>query len=358
MNIAHHIRENIPLADYTTIGLGGPARYFLEASSQRMLEEGLQFASGKNIPVHILGGGSNIIVADEGFHGLVLHAGLQGITSTDEPDSVLVTAAAGEPFDRFIQSCIDRGLGGIECLSGIPGSVGATPIQNVGAYGQEISGTAVSVRVLDRQSLKAFELTARECRFGYRRSRFREEENNRFIILDVTFRLKKNARPVIHYPELQTLIDASGVLERSENGTPVLQAVRDAVLMLRRRKSMVINPQDPDSHSVGSFFTNPVLTQESFESLVRFWKKNGDGNPIPSFGSAQGVKVPAAWLVEKAGFHRGYAYKNVGISRNHSLALVNRGGTTKELLELASMIQSAVLEKFSIQLEREPVIVQ
>jgi UDP-N-acetylmuramate dehydrogenase len=358
MSIAQHILENIPLSGYTTIGLGGPARYFLTADSRRMLEEGLQFAIEKNVPVHILGGGSNIVVADEGFHGLVLHIGIQGITLTDEPESVLITAAAGEPLDRFVQSCIDRGLGGIECLSGIPGSIGATPIQNVGAYGQEISETMVFLHALERRSLKVVEFSAPECRFGYRQSRFKRDESNRYIVLDVTFRLKKNARPVIRYPELQKIIDVSGGFGRFESGKPVLQAVREAILALRRQKSMVIDPHDPDSRSVGSFFTNPILTQESFQSLVAYWKENGDGNPIPSFGSAQGVKVSAAWLVENAGFHRGYKYKRVGISQKHSLALVNYAGTTNELLELAEKIQSTVLEKFSLQLEREPIIVQ
>ena len=358
MTITEHIRENIPLSQYTTIGLGGPARFFLSVTSQRMVKEGLQFAVQKKLPVRIIGGGSNIIVADAGFPGLIIHIALEGMTFTSDGDSALVTAAAGESLDRFVQACIERGLAGMECLSGIPGSIGAVPIQNVGAYGQEISETMVSLRALDRQSLRSVELSAPECRLGYRQSRFKTVDSERFIILDVTFRVKKDERPVLHYPELQKLIDASGGLDRFVTGKPVLEAVREAVLTLRRKKSMVIDPADPDTRSVGSFFMNPILTLENFQSLIGYWKNNGDGRPIPSFTSDQGIKVPAAWLVEKAGFHRGYRHKGVGISQNHSLALVNYSGTTKELIELATMIQTKVLEKFSIHLDREPVTIE
>lgn len=352
------ILEHVPLSGYTTLGIGGAARYFLSASSQRMVKEGLQFALQKKIPVRILGGGSNVIIADEGFPGLIIHVGLTGMTFTSDGDTALVTSAAGEPFDRFIQACIERGLQGVECLSGIPGSVGATPIQNVGAYGQEISATLVSLRALDRQSLKSVELSARECKLAYRQSRFKTPDSERFIILDVTFRLMKDGRPSIDYPELRNQIDVTGGLDRFINGRPVLQAVREAVLALRRGKSMVYDEHDPESHSVGSFFTNPVLTLEDFQTLVGYWRNNGDGNPVPSFTSTNGIKVPAAWLVEKAGFNKGFRHKGIGISSKHSLALVNYNGTAGELLELASMIQLQVLEKFSVRLEIEPVIIR
>ncbi len=353
-----HILENIPLARYTTIGLGGPARYFFAATSTEMLRDGLRFALGKKLPVQVLGAGSNIIFPDEGFRGLVLQIGQKGVTFKDDGESVLVTASAGEALDRFILRCIDQGLCGIECLSGIPGFVGATPIQNVGAYGQEVADTIYSLRVLHRQSLTSMEMTAAECKFGYRQSRFRTGANNQYIILDVTFRLRKDGRPTIRYPELQKFIDTSGGLDRFESGASVLRAVREAVLTLRRQKSMVIDPQDPNTRSVGSFFKNPILTQENFRSLINNWKKDGDGNPVPSYASSKGIKVPAAWLIEKAGFQRGYRYKGVGISANHSLALINYNGTTKELLELAAIIKSNVYKKFLLRLEPEPVVVQ
>ncbi len=360
MNSKQHaeaILENILLASYSTIGLGGPARFFLVGTSPEMLQDGLRFAREKNIPTQVLGGGSNIIFPDEGYRGLIIQIGMKGITFQHDGDSMLVTGAAGEPWDQFVLTCLKRGLSGIECLSGIPGCVGATPIQNVGAYGQEVADTIVSVRALHRQSLKLVEIASAECRFGYRQSRFKTDDNDQYIILDVTFRLRKNGRPAIRYPELQKFIDTSGGLDRLDSGTPVLLAVREAVLALRRQKSMVLDPQDSNSRSVGSFFTNPILAQHSFESLIERWEKSGDGNPIPSFASSQGIKVPAAWLVEKTGFHRGYRYRGVGISQNHSLALVNYNGTTKELLDLASMIESKVYERFSIRLEREPVVV-
>lgn len=351
------VPENILLAPWTTIGLGGPARYFLTATTPEMIQDGLRFSSGKKLPVQVLGGGSNIIFPDNGFRGLVLHIGLKGLTMEDDGDSVVVTAAAGEPFDEVILSCIEHGLSGLECLSGIPGSTGAVPVQNVGAYGQEISETLISLRALHRPSLSLVDIPAGECSFAYRQSRFKSAEKDKYVIISVVFRLKKNGRPVLRYQELQKMIDESGGLQRFENGSPALQAVRLAVLALRRTKSMVVDPEDPDSRSVGSFFTNPILNQESFQTLIERWKKIGDGNPIPSFVSSGGMKVPAAWLIEKSGFHRGYRHKGVGISANHSLALVNYGGTTKALLDLASTIEAKVHEKFSIHLEREPVLV-
>ena len=272
----------------------------------------------------------------------------------------------------FVSHTVDQGWAGLECLSGIPGLVGATPIQNVGAYGQEVGGTIVSVEVLNRVTLDRRQLPPGSCAFGYRTSAFKAGTMKDLIVLGVTFRLRPNGAPTVTYPELQRHVESSTGSRALQGGGDGLRAVRQAVLQLRRRKSMVIDAADPHTRSVGSFFTNPMLTPEAFAAASATWKKSGAIEPIPSFpasgqadGAAQAgstgagtVKVPAAWLVEHAGFARGYREGNVGISANHALALVNYGGTTSALLALAVRIQKAVIEKFGITLEREPVILQ
>jgi UDP-N-acetylmuramate dehydrogenase len=298
-----------------------------------------------------------VIFADEGFRGLVIRIEMKGVEFLDDGDSVLVACAAGENWDELVQQCIARGLAGIECLSGIPGSVGATPIQNVGAYGQEVRETIVEVGTIDRQSLDAVTFSNADCRFGYRQSRFKSDEANRYVITGVAFRLRKNGEPTIRYPELQKFIGSSTDLQRFPPGRPQLDAVRAAVVTLRKRKSMVIDPNDPNSRSVGSFFMNPVLPEDDFNIVKTRWHESGRSEPIPTFPTENGIKVPAAWLVEKAGFKKGYRTGGVGVSDNHSLALVNRGGTAKELLDLARAIQEAVHARFGIHLEREPIVV-
>lgn len=346
--------EHVPLADRTTIGLGGTARYFLSCNTPEDVSAGLRFAHERQLPVQVLGGGSNIVFPDEEYPGLVLHVGIRGIAITDDGDSMLATVAAGEPWDAFVEHCVNDGLGGIECLSGIPGLVGATPIQNVGAYGQEVSETVVDVKALDRSSGNVVTIPAAECGFGYRQSRFKGDDADRYIILEVRFRLRKSAVPVIRYPELQKHIGAGSNLESLQPGRPSLRAVREGVIALRRKKSMVVDPADPNSRSVGSFFMNPVLSQEAFENLKSRWSGK---QPVPSFPASAGVKVPAAWLVERAGFPRGFTKGGVGVSEHHALALINRGGTTRELLDLAAAVQRRVYERFGVRLEREPVVV-
>lgn len=360
------LSEHTPLAPLTTLGLGGPARVLISCDSLEDLRVAFRMARTRAFKTYVLGGGSNLIVPDEGFDGLVIRMNLRGITVRKDADAVLVTAGAGERWDDFVEHAVEQGWGGLECLSGIPGLVGATPIQNVGAYGQEVAETIASVEVMDRETLERRQLAPDGCAFGYRTSAFKAGGLRDIVVVGVTFRLRPHAAPTIRYPELQRFVESSATGGALPGGAEGLRTVRQAVLQLRRRKSMVVDPADPHTRSVGSFFTNPVLTAEAFESALSRWKKSGSPEAIPSFpaaGQARGagagqVKVPAAWLVEHAGFTKGYREGNVGISANHALALVNYGGSTKSLLALAGKIQDAVQETFDITLEREPVILQ
>jgi len=350
------LRENVPLAPYTTLGLGGPARLFAEVASVEELCAALETAGMRGLPVLVIGGGSNIIVPDEGLNALVIRIALRGIRTERSGNRVIVAAGAGESWDALVQHAVASELAGIECLSGIPGTVGATPIQNVGAYGQEVGETVVLVRALERRTLAVREFRAHECAFGYRQSRFKAVDAGRYIITEVHFALTPSGEPCTRYPELARQLEtlqASGHRETARRG---LKEVREAVLTLRRRKSMVADPADPYSRSVGSFFLNPVLSLDEFRTLVQQWHSRGATEPVPSFRAGEGMKVPAAWLVEHAGFTKGYRTGGVGISAHHALALVNFEGTTRELLALAEEIQTGVHAVFGVRLEREPII--
>jgi UDP-N-acetylmuramate dehydrogenase len=337
------IEENVTLAPLTTIGIGGPARFFLRAATVDEIREGLAWARARDLAVFILGGGSNLLISDDGFDGLVLHVDLRGITVESEDEQAMVRVAAGEPWDSFVAFAVERGWAGIECLSGIPGSCGATPIQNVGAYGQEVSETIARVEVLDRAADRVITLTNWDCRFGYRTSVFKTAARDRFVVLAVTFRLKAGGRATIRYPELQKFVEARGIT------TDDLRGVRDAVIAIRRRKGMVLDPADPDTRSDGSFFMNPVLTTAEHEAFARIAPE------APHYPAGGEVKLSAAWLIEHAGFTKGFALGNVGLSSKHTLAIVNRGGgTAREVVELVRRIQSAVRERFGVELHPEP----
>jgi UDP-N-acetylmuramate dehydrogenase len=351
------IRTDVLLAPLTTIGLGGRARYFASCPTVDSIRDAIAFAQRRGLRLHILGGGSNTIFADEGFDGLVLKIDLRGISREDTGTLVRLRAAAGEPWDDLVRQCIADGLGGLECLSAIPGSAGATPIQNVGAYGQEVSDTISCVRALDRKDVTEVAFTPEECRFDYRMSRFKSTDAGRYVILEVEFTLRKNAAPSIRYPELQRAIDTSLDLKSLPRGAPALSAVRSVVFELRRRKSMLIDPADPNTKSVGSFFVNPVVSVAEFDAVRSRWAALGGKDPIPVFPSGEQRKIPAAWLVEHAGYGRGSQRGGVGISENHTLALVNRGATSREILAYAEEIRAAVAEKFDIVLQLEPVVV-
>lgn len=339
----------------TTLGIGGPARFFAEARGEDDLLEAFAFAGERQLPVFILGGGSNLLVADEGFPGLVVRISIRGIQWREKANQVLVTACAGEDWDDFVGQSIERDLAGVECLSGIPGSVGGTPVQNVGAYGQEVSETIVSVRALDRRTNQIIALSNAGCGFSYRTSIFNTVARDRYVVLAVTYLLELHGEPALRYPDVKNFFAGAA-------RTPTLGEVREAVRTIRSRKGMVILPDDPDSRSAGSFFKNPILTREEFVRLEESVKAEGlirDDERVPSFSAGESkVKVPAAWLIEHAGFQKGYTRGRTGISSKHMLAIINRGGATaREVLELAEEIQGRVQERFAVRLTSEPVFV-
>jgi UDP-N-acetylmuramate dehydrogenase len=333
-----NLERDVPLAPLTTLGIGGPARYFVRATTVDELREAIQWTRDESLATFILGGGSNLLVADSGFDGLVIQIDLRGITVESEDEFAMVKVGAGEPWDAFVRFAVNKAWAGIECLSGIPGLTGATPIQNVGAYGQDVSETIARVEALDRSDGIVKWLTNWDCRFGYRSSLFKNIERDRYVVLSVTYRLQRNGSATVRYPELKQFIE--------ERGTSLddLRGVRDAVIAIRRRKGMVLDPNDPDTRSDGSFFMNPVVPV----ALAR------DG--MPSWPNADGtVKFSAAWLIEHAGFHKGFVHGRAAISSKHTLAIINRNGASAaEVLELVRMIQSKVRETFGIELQPEP----
>jgi len=332
-----------PLAELTTLHLGGPSRALIEVADEDELVEVVARLDRDAEPVLIVGGGSNLVVADAGFDGTVVRVATRGIDLRVEGQQVDVLARAGEPWDDLVSATVSDGLSGLEALSGIPGLTGATPIQNVGAYGQEVADTISWLRALDRRTGEVQVMAADECGFGYRTSTFRQ--SSRYVILAVAFRLGRTTdSSPIRYAELARVL---GIEVGDAAPSP---AVRDAVLALRRSKGMVLDPTDPDTVSVGSFFTNPIVPAEQAARLPE---------AAPRYPQADGaLKVSAAWLIEQAGFPRGYGTGHARISTKHTLALTNRdGGTTDELLELARTIRSGVLARFGVELTAEPILV-
>jgi UDP-N-acetylmuramate dehydrogenase len=345
---ADHLTDTYPtLAAYTTLRLGGPAGRVTTAVDTGEAIKAVLDATCEERPLLVLAGGSNVVIGDAGFDGEVLLLRTRGIEVVSEaPGEVLVRVAAGEPWDEFVAYTVNNGWSGVECLSGIPGAAGSTPIQNVGAYGQEVAHTIAAVHYYDRIDDWQGEMTPEQCRFGYRSSVFKH--NDRYLVLAVDFRLTtEDLSTPIRYAELARRL---GV----ETGDRVpLRAARQAVLELRAGKGMVLDPEDRDTWSVGSFFTNPVISAELFAELTA---ARGE---IPGWPGADGtVKVPAAWLIEHAGFPKGFAGDGVSISTKHTLALTNRGsGDTAALLALARTIRDGVRDRFGIALHPEPVLV-
>ncbi len=348
-----NIKENVPLAPFTTLGVGGAARYFGEVANADGLRAGVEWAQSRALPIFILGGGSNIVVADSGFAGLVLHMRIRGIETRIESEAAIVSAGAGEVWDDLVTICATQNWAGVECLSGIPGYVGATPMQNVGAYGQETSETLVRLEAFDLLSRQLVTLNNAECDFGYRTSRFKTTDRDRFIITQVTYRLRVGGEPQLRYAELEAELARCGVTH------PTAAQVREAVIAIRRRKAMVIDASDADSRSVGSFFINPVVTQAELEAIKMRAAYGAERDKLPSFATSEGkVKLSAAWLIEQAGLRRGTQRGAVGISHKHALALTNRGGATaREVLELADEIKARVRDAFGVELRPEPVFV-
>ena len=345
-------QENVPIAPYTTLAVGGPARYLAHIADESQAIEALEFAFARNLPVFILGGGSNVLVADSGFPGLVMRMELRGIQSPDEEAGEVISAAAGEDWDSFVNFCVGKDLAGIECLSGIPGSAGATPVQNVGAYGQEVGNVIVSVRVLQRETLTISEISNAQCRFSYRSSIFNTSHRGSYVVLRVTFALIPGGRASISYPDIKRYFSAC-------NGHPSLAELREAVLGVRASKAMRLRSGDTDCRSAGSFFKNPIVAEElALEIEERESSASGQSgaDEMPRYRTPDGqVKMSAAWLVERAGFCKGYQRGSVGISGKHALALINRGGATaREIADFAREIQARVHETFGIALETEP----
>jgi UDP-N-acetylmuramate dehydrogenase len=341
----------MPLAPLTTLGLGGPAQFFAEITDASDLANALRWAKARDLPVFVLGGGSNLVVADEGFPGLVLHMRTRGLRWTQADGEVRVQVQAGEAWDDVVAQAVLRNAAGIECLSGIPGTVGAAPVQNIGAYGQEVAETIRSIRVLERDTIEERDLSPQDCEFGYRTSLFKHERR-RFVILSVTLGLVAGGRPALRYAELASAF--------SGNAEPSLADVRQTVLALRRRKSMVLDETDPNRRSAGSFFTNPIVSAEFAAKLAEGAVAAGlvqAPKEMPNFALGDGrVKLAAGWLIEHAGLAKGFRVGSVGISSGHALALVHfGGGTTAELLRLALQVRTAVFDYFGIELTPEPV---
>jgi UDP-N-acetylmuramate dehydrogenase len=334
------------LESFTTFRIGGPALYFIPATSETVVQDAVEFTKSKNLPLLVLGGGSNLLIADEGFRGVVLHVEVGGLEWLDRGSYVQLVAGAGENWDPVVAQAVERRLYGFECLSGIPGSVGGTPVQNVGAYGQEISETLESVRVYDRQTDRWVRLDRQACHFSYRSSILNTTARGRYIVVSVTFRLNTAGKPFIQYPDLKREFD--GVSQ------PTLGRVRDAVLRIRARKAMLIEPGDPDCRSAGSFFKNPIVTEEV---LTRIEAKAGE--KPPRYPAADGkVKTAAAWLIERAGISKGYSIGPAAVSTKHTLALVNKAGATAaDVIKLAREIRTRVEDRFGIRLTVEPVFV-
>lgn len=339
------LEENVRLAGHTTFRLGGSARYFVEAQDELDVWEAFHWANDDDIPLFVLGGGSNLLVPDEGFAGLVLRIAIAGV----KQDGCRFEVGAGEPWDALVSRTVEAGCAGMECLAGIPGSTGGTPVQNVGAYGQEVSETITSVRAFDRSMGQFVDLAHDACRFRYRASLFNTDEPGRYIVTSVSFALRAGGEPTLRYADLQKYF-------AGRPGPPTLPEVAEAVREIRRAKGMVLVEGDPDTHSAGSYFKNPVVAAERLGQIAAAAKVEVEG--VPRYPASEGyVKLSAAWLMERAGFGRGFRLGAAGLSTRHALAVTNRGGATcADVLRLEEHVRLGVFERFGVRLEREPVL--
>jgi UDP-N-acetylmuramate dehydrogenase len=329
------------------MGVGGPARFLVEAADEQSVLDALDWAKRRRLRLLVLGGGSNLLVSDAGVDALVLKIALRGVSVTEAQKTVEVTAAAGEPWDDLVRLTVERDWAGLECLSGIPGLVGATPIQNVGAYGQDVSNTVVSVRVVDTRTTGVADLPAQQCGFTYRDSVFKSGEPGRYIVLGVRYRLTRDGPPTVAYTEVARHLETRGV------SAPRLRDVRESVVAIRRSKSMVIERDDPNRRSCGSFFTNPIVAADDVAAI----EARAGESPMPRWPQPDGrVKLSAAWLIERAGFTRGSSDGAVGLSTRHALAIVaHDGARASDVLRFARRVQDAVRARFGVMLTPEPV---
>ena len=333
--------------------MGGPARYFIDAHSEHDVSEAVAFAFARKLPLFVLGGGSNLLVADSGWPGLVLKVSLAGVEFEGDLQKMLFHAGAGESWDDLVALAVSKNCGGVECLSGIPGTVGGTPIQNVGAYGQEVSQTITRVRALEIATGNLVDFSNSDCGFSYRSSIFNSTRPGEFIVLEVSYRLCRSAEPKIEYTDLKNFFAKSNIEK------PTLQQVRDAVRSIRQSKAMLLIEGDEDCRSAGSFFKNPIVSPAEADSIQSLAEQRILGQTMPRYSAADGqVKLAAAWLVEQSGFSKGYSRGPVGISRKHTLAIVNRGGATaKDILALKDEIEKKVFDIWGVSLQPEPVFV-
>jgi UDP-N-acetylmuramate dehydrogenase len=352
--------ENKPLAPLTTLGIGGPARWFVDAASEEEIAESAAWARECGAPLFVLGGGSNLLVSDAGFDGLVMRVGLRGIEAEDAsnaPSQRLYRVAAGEDWDQLIECTVADNCAGLECLAGIPGTVGGTPVQNVGAYGQEVASAIDRVRAFDLRERAWVEFTGGECGFSYRRSRFNTVDRGRFVVTRVDYRLTPGGTPTIRYADLERALAEAQASGREASLAEVAAVVR----RIRQSKGMLLVEGDPDCRSAGSFFKNPVLSEEEFSKIAAL---ASNAKAPPRFPAGLGaenqgrLKIPAAWLIEQAGFAKGYKLGRAGISSRHTLALVNLGGASaEEIMALAGKITDTVEAHLGVRLEMEPVMV-
>ena len=357
------MEENKPLGPLTTFGIGGPARWFAEVASEDEVVEAAAWAAARKTALFVLGGGSNLLIADAGFDGLVLRVRLQGVRVSPagaESCEAIYQVAAGEEWDSFVERAAREDCAGVECLAGIPGTVGGTPVQNVGAYGQEVAATIERVRAYDLRAREFVEFAAADCGFGYRQSRFNRVERGCYVVTRVDFRLRPGGAATLRYADLQRALAETEI----EGGPAGLMQVTAAVRRVRRGKGMLLVEGDADCRSAGSFFKNPVVTEDEARRLGAVCGKVAPRFPAGAGPQAEGkTKVPAAWLMEQAGFGKGYVLGRAGISSRHTLALVNRGdgegrgASAAEMLALAHAIREAVEQRLGLRLEMEPVLV-
>lgn len=338
------VRERVVLARYTTLGVGGPARYFARVTTTDELREALEFQRSRGVALFVLGGGSNLLVSDEGFDGLVIHVAIAGSVVRIGGE---VAVPAGMDWDEFVRQRCVEGLSGVECLAGIPGFVGGSPVQNIGAYGQEVAETIVSVSALELASGEVVTIPHAECGFGYRRSIFNGPDRGRYVVTGVTFRFDPEARPRLTYADLKRHFGS--------DADPSPLEVYEAVRAIRRAKGMLLVEGDPDCKSAGSFFKNPVVHEGVLTAIAE--RMGMEAAAIPHWpAGGELVKLPAAWLVERAGFPKGFVRGAAGISSRHTLALINRGGASfAEIAGLRDAIVAGVEERFGVKLEQEPV---
>jgi UDP-N-acetylmuramate dehydrogenase len=341
------ILEHVGLAPYCTLGVGGAARFFVEPRDEDAVQEALAWATARGLAFRALGGGSNLVVADAGVEALVARIALRGVTTREVDGAVEVTAGAGEPWDALVALTVARGWAGLECLSGIPGLVGATPIQNVGAYGQDVSETLTAVRALDTVTGRILSLGNAECGFAYRDSRFKSAAPGRHVMLAASYRLRPGGAPCVRYAEVARHLAARGV------ATPSLAEVRESVLAIRRSKSMVIEDGDENARSCGSFFTNAIVTAADADRVAQL----GGDPAMPRWPERDGrVKLSSAWLIERAGFRRGHREGAVGLSTRHALAVVaHDGATAADVVAFARRLIATVEARFGVRLTPEPV---